>query len=141
MNNTATQTKHTPGPGIICYKCNGTGYIDGFAHVANGRCFQCMGSGRLPEAKKKNIGYSRAFVKQFMQPGFFPEDQSGLKKVKCIGFEGHETAEKWLMINCGDYYLGQPVCRASGWYKIPVADFSEFAKHYKKAFKDDLTKQ
>lgn len=28
-----------------CSKCDGCGYINGFSHIAQGRCFLCAGSG------------------------------------------------------------------------------------------------
>lgn len=119
-----------------CYKCEGKGHIEGFSHVANGRCFLCGGSGELSEAKKQNVGFARSFVLNFRQSGFFPESLSAAK-VHRIGGE-HETAEEWVMEDSGFYYLGKPVCRASGWYKIPKADWSEFTKYYLKAFKVQL---
>lgn len=30
-----------------CSKCDGRGYINGFSHIANGRCFLCTGSGTM----------------------------------------------------------------------------------------------
>ena len=30
-----------------CGKCNGTGFISAFSSYANGRCFQCNGSGKI----------------------------------------------------------------------------------------------
>lgn len=40
-----------------CWKCGGTGYIHGFEHVENGRCFACYSSSRLGlmERKVRNI--------------------------------------------------------------------------------------
>src|SRR5689334_10671717 len=118
-----------------CYKCKGTGFISSFSHVSEGRCFCCNGSGSIPDAKKKNLGYSKAFIGEYLQRGFFPEDQSGMEKIKCIGMEGHLTAEIWILKDADFFYIGQPVCRASLWYKIPLASFPEFLIHYIKAFK------
>lgn len=38
-----------------CGKCSGTGFINAFSNYANGRCFQCDGSGKiaLSELEKK----------------------------------------------------------------------------------------
>jgi hypothetical protein len=38
-----------------CGKCNGTGYIPGFAHVAEGVCFDCMGLGKWFIVKKEKV--------------------------------------------------------------------------------------
>lgn len=35
-----------------CWKCNGTGVIPAFRHVANGCCFACDGTGRVKAAKE-----------------------------------------------------------------------------------------
>lgn len=35
-------TKTTKG---TCARCDGTGFIESYAHVHNGRCFGCMGTG------------------------------------------------------------------------------------------------
>jgi hypothetical protein len=120
---------------IECYRCNGKGFIPGFEHVANGRCFLCMGSGKLDAKKMKNVSYSRSFINKFYMMGSnFPEDQSNMVKIKCISNEGHATAEEWILSE-GDFILiGQPVCRSS-WYKIPKSEWSEFIKHYAKVYK------
>ena len=34
-----------------CPKCNGTGHLTAFAHIANGDCFMCGGTGRVEAAK------------------------------------------------------------------------------------------
>jgi hypothetical protein len=39
-----------------CWKCDGTGYLDGFAHVANGACFTCKGTGRVSAAVAEDAG-------------------------------------------------------------------------------------
>lgn len=31
-----------------CFKCTGRGQFDAYKHLANGRCFQCGGTGRMP---------------------------------------------------------------------------------------------
>lgn len=121
-----------------CYKCNGTGYLPGFAHVAQGVCFDCKGSGKRPDSAKKNIGYSRHFVEGFSGKGFFPEDQSNIVTVVAIGFIGHPTAEERIMTDGEFMYIGQPICRSSIWYKVPNADWQEFLNHYHKAYKRNL---
>ena len=121
-----------------CYRCHGTGLIPGFWHIANGRCFRCMGSGELPERAKNNIGYSREILKTYMQDGFFPEDQSGMTKVTCIGNQGHATAEKWILKEGKFYYIGKPVCRASGWEKVPENEMPDFLMHYNKVYKTSI---
>lgn len=32
-----------------CTRCNGIKYIEKFAHIMNGRCFHCLGTGEEPE--------------------------------------------------------------------------------------------
>jgi hypothetical protein len=139
---------------MICYKCNGTGYLQGFEHVANGVCFDCKGSGIRPEFAKKNIGYSRALVQSFQGEGdnnnmidngygklvpdpYFPKYVIP-STWEVIGNDGHPTAEQRVMLWAGFYYIGQPVCRSSTWYKVPPEQWAEFKKHYKKAFKIEI---
>lgn len=41
-----------------CTRCNGLGYIGKYAHIMDGRCFHCLGTGKEPEneyATKKEI--------------------------------------------------------------------------------------
>ncbi len=42
-----------------CFKCGGAGKIRGFEHVANGDCFQCVGTGRLM-TRQERIALARA---------------------------------------------------------------------------------
>ncbi len=35
---------------VNCPKCNGTGHLTAFAHIANGDCFMCGGTGRVNAA-------------------------------------------------------------------------------------------
>lgn len=124
---------------IKCTKCNGTGYIDGFMHVANGECFDCHGSGFLPEPKKTTLKFSIAFINQYQQKGFFPEDTTQMIKDVAISSIGHATAEQWLLHDSEYYYIGKPVCRASGWYKIPKSDIVDFLKNYNHAYKHNIS--
>ena len=39
-------------PNFPCFKCNGSGQVNAFSHIANGVCFQCGGTGKLSAAKK-----------------------------------------------------------------------------------------
>lgn len=140
---------------MICYKCNGTGYLQGFAHVAQGVCFDCKGTGKRPDRAKNNIGYSKAFIKGFQgQPNpdiiltdhmgckyadpFFPRTVQP-KEWEVIKFPGHTSAEYRAMFWDGFYYVGQPVCRSSEWYKVPPDQWEEFKKHYLKATKTPIT--
>lgn len=118
-----------------CYKCHGTGIIQGFMHVRGGICFECNGTGVLPDIKRKAVGYSKEFIKSFAGSSFFPEDQTGMNKLVCLSFEGHPTAEQWLMCDGNFFYIGQPVCRSSTWWKVPVELFGEFRNHYNKVYK------
>lgn len=118
-----------------CSKCDGCGILKHYTHIASGRCFMCGGSGTIPETKKNTKSYSEAFLKQYAQPGFFPEDQSSMVKVKCIGFEGHPTAERWIMMDEDSIYIGQPVCMSSDWYKISLSEFHSFVPHFEKVKK------
>jgi hypothetical protein len=120
---------------LTCPKCNGTGTIIGFSHVSAGRCFRCNGAGSIPEPKRMTIGYARAFVEQYAGAGFFPEDQSSMTRIVRLSTEDHPTAEKWLMRDASHFYVGQPVCRSSIWYKVPESEFEAFLKHYNKGYK------
>lgn len=132
---------------IICYRCDGKGNLPGFSHVANGVCFRCNGSGSLPAKASKNKGFSVAFIADFAGStykgtefnidGFFP-NHLPLSIVSVIGFEGHLTAERQLLKDDNAYYIGQPVCRSSTWWRVPMDQWSEFKKHYLKVYKQQL---
>ena len=120
---------------VKCGKCRGTGYIPGFAHVSEGVCFDCRGSGVLVEKQKGTVKFSRAFISEYRQSGYCPELTSNTKKILCFEWEGHATAEKWVMRKNGAYIIGQPICRASGWFVIPAPEMDEFLRHYNKVNK------
>lgn len=80
------------------------------------------------------ITIARKFVKQYAGTGFFPEDQSDMTRLVRMS-EKHPTAEKWLLQDDDFFYIGQPVCRSSIWYKVPASDFAEFMRHYNVAYK------
>lgn len=131
-----------------CSKCEGTGFISGLAHVDKGKCWMCAGTGSLPESKSKTVTYARSFIDQFKQSGFFPytrfacRKQDGLaeaamEKVQRIGAE-HPTAERWIMTDGGAYYIGQPVCRSSDWYKLPIDALEDFSRYYSKVYKHNI---
>ena len=123
---------------VKCGKCRGTGVIPGFYHVSEGVCFDCRGAGVLVEKKQGTVKYSRAFINEYRQRGYCPEADISTEKIVCIECEGHPTAEKWVMRKNGSYIIGQPVCRASGWYIIPVFAMPEFLKHYNKVNKTTI---
>jgi hypothetical protein len=118
-----------------CTKCNGTGKIKAFTHICGGDCFQCNGSGFLPESKKHTMGYSKAFVKQYAGNGYFPKNQDRMVKLSAIAHIGHPTAEMQLLKEGSNYYIGQPICRSSTWFKVPNVDFELFVYHYNKTHK------
>jgi hypothetical protein len=31
---------------MVCYRCNGTGYVAAYAHIEGGACYGCEGTGR-----------------------------------------------------------------------------------------------
>ena len=137
---------------ITCYKCTGTGYLPGFAHVAQGVCFDCKGTGKRPASSKNNKGYSRAFINSLMgQPDndnliddgngqlkadpYFPLNKSGMRLLEIISNIGHPTAECQVLVRDGIYYVGQPVCRSSTWWRVPADQWEEFKKHFNKCHK------
>lgn len=117
---------------VKCPKCYGTGNLPGFAHVANGVCFQCRGTGKINEPKNGGITYSRAFINQYLQKGFFPAGLSYIPAIQILSNPGHATAEQRLLLIGNEYYIGQPICRGSIWYRIPTNDFDTFKKHWNK---------
>jgi hypothetical protein len=120
-----------------CGKCDGEGIIQGFSHVRGGICFQCNGTGVVPDPKKGTVSHSKMFVNQFLNNTFFPEDQTGMEIVKRLKYPG-ETAEKDVLKDDTFFYVGQPVCRSSTWWKIPHSQFTEFAEHYMKSYKENI---
>ena len=58
MPNTATQT-------AACAKCHGTGFVAAYAHIKNGVCFDCDGTGQVavlpsPSAVKSRLRWAAA---------------------------------------------------------------------------------
>jgi hypothetical protein len=41
---------------VECNKCLGKGRIDAFAHIANGECFACGGTGKVEPKSKVEVG-------------------------------------------------------------------------------------
>ena len=120
---------------VKCNKCNGKGHIPGFSHVNQGRCFDCNGAGILPEPKKSTVKYSVSFCLQFYKRGSFEKDHTVMQKIACIAFQGHPTAEEWILADKDFYYIWQPVCRTYSWYEVPKGTFEEFLTNYDKAFR------
>ena len=94
-----------------CSKCSGKGIINSFYYISNGVCFDCMGSGIL-------------------QDGYF--NGEGKVEVKKIANENHETAIEMLMEDNDYYYIGQPICQGSTWFKFPKNIKEDFISFYKK---------
>jgi len=114
-----------------CSKCNGTGFIGGFSHISEGVCFDCMGSGVLAKGKKHTVKYAVSYVRQFLQDGYF----NGIDKVEVKKIENkyHKTAVTMLMEDSNFYYIGQPICGGSTWFKFPKEVYSDFVGFYKKS--------
>jgi hypothetical protein len=113
---------------LNCSKCNGTGFIGGFSHVDEGKCFDCGGAGTLV-GKEHTKNYSVEWVRQYFGEGFFKGD--GKVKVKSLRDEG-ETSEWMAMMDDDFYYIGQPVCGGSIHFKFPKDKGKEFVSHFKK---------
>ena len=128
-------TKQKERPTVKCNKCNGTGNIQGFSHISGGLCFDCNGAGILAAPKKSTVKYSVSYCLPFAGPGFFPAEYQHMEKILCIGFNGHPTAEQWILKDEEFYYIGQPVCRSSTWWKVPKDTFIEFLENYDKAWR------
>jgi hypothetical protein len=126
---------------IDCFECHGTGIKNHYMHIANGVCFKCKGTGKLKKAAEKSISFANRFILQYdgKQPGmvdcYFPADQSKMTVVQIIGNHGHATAEWKVMKDDLFFYVGQPICRGSRWYKIPAENFMEFVKYFNRAYK------
>jgi len=74
---TGGEALHNPRPGMTttttceCPKCNGTGKLHHFSHVANGDCFACFGTGRLNLKSDPKNGTPMASLVVFMRSGEF----------------------------------------------------------------------
>lgn len=99
----------------------------------------CNGAGIVPEAKKRNMGYSRSYIHAFSGSGYFPTAEVKATEWSAIAHIGHPTAEQRVMQFNGHYYIGQPVCRSSTWWKIPISEWADFKLHFNKVFKKSLT--
>jgi len=131
---------------MICPRCGGKGFIEGFSHVNQGRCFSCNGSGSLPDTKKHTKAYAQAFIDQYgdrvqQESGadcFFPKYAiENATKLYSVYGEG-ETWEFAVMKDETHYYVGQPVCRSSVWWKVPIDQWIDFVKYIFKAKKIEL---
>ena len=47
LNHMMTNTNTTAADLVACNKCDGSGYIRAFDHIAAGRCFACGGAGKV----------------------------------------------------------------------------------------------
>lgn len=123
---------------IKCYRCSGTGKLNHFSHIADGVCFRCKGSGILGHRSINSKGYSECFVADFFgvnlfpNEPYFPADQSKMTVLEVFCNIGHPTAEYKVMKDNEFYYVGQPICRGSSWYAIPIDRWEEFKKHWNK---------
>tara|TARA_R110000824_G_scaffold221219_1_gene408336 strand:- start:695 stop:1138 length:444 start_codon:yes stop_codon:yes gene_type:complete len=57
-----TNTNTTAADLVACNKCDGSGYIRAFGHIAGGRCFACGGAGKV-EARAPRREAVKATVK------------------------------------------------------------------------------
>ena len=127
-----------------CSKCQGTGFLPHYAHIADGVCFDCMGCGwrgimAVHNVQKKEKLTGRPYVQQFLVNGNYSEIfAKDVENIKAVGWTGHATAEQWLAKKDGIYYLHQPVCKANSWYAVPEKEFNKFQKQFKKAFNRDI---
>ena len=110
---------------LDCPKCRGDGFIPGFAHISEGICFQCKGSGKITY-RPTSITFAETFVRQYMQDGYFHKDDN-MELVSVLDWGG-QTAELQLLKDNKFYYIGQPVCHASSWYKVLSSEWDGFCK-------------
>ena len=118
-----------------CSKCNGTGYLPQFSYYAEGVCFDCLGAGFTSfetsvevNAKKTDRQKLEEYSTTKINGERFTFD--GLTKVKCIGLEGHKTAEHWLLEDEDYFYVGQPDCQTYVDYRFPKVEFERFKQLY-----------
>lgn len=120
----------TQAESIVCNRCKGEGFIMGFAHVNQGRCFSCNGKGSIPKPRKATIKYSLAFISQY---GIKYADKNKMTCVHRLSAE-HPTASLWLLTDGENMYIAQPDCQnyEEGLrcdYAVPTSIYPEF-KHY-----------
>lgn len=135
-----------------CIKCEGTGILEAFAHIAAGVCFACVGTGNIPPSKKHTLSFAKAFIYQFDADdpivrkedldaggdGFFPKYLTAVKLYAYAHL--NSTAEMQVLLDDNFYYVGQPICRSSIWFKIPIDSWVDFKKYYQKVYRVSLEK-
>lgn len=78
------------------------------------------------------------FCNKFYHIDRFPQGFTNVTALAVLGNVGHPTTEERLLLVDGHYYIGQPVCRGCGWYKVPAIEWEQFKVCFIKAYKFSL---
>ncbi len=116
---------------IPCIRCNGRKFMSEFEHVNLGRCFLCNGTGFITKKQlDAKINPFQGQIDKYDQKGFPPENLlDTCKKVLCLSFDGHATAQEWLLFDGENFIKCQPICRSSTWSIIPKNEILEYYKN------------
>ena len=84
-----------------CWKCDGTGYINGYAHIDGGRCWLCGGTG-IHEShwKEYTPEYAQKLADRRLKKALAKAGERNAKFLKAQGFS--EDGKTWVV--CGDTY-------------------------------------
>jgi len=122
-----------------CGKCSGTGFLAVFAYYAEGVCFDCMGSGYTTHEANIKLNKKRTPGEKIREFNLYWQKRSvgfaTLKKIRCFAWEGHKTAQHWILEDAHNMYLGQPDCQNGVDYQVPKEKWEEFKLNYMKVFK------
>lgn len=116
---------------VKCYKCDGTGQINAFGHVANGVCFACKGAGTLMvdlENTKGTLGADFVTKCEFILNANH-ETFEGLSYARL--FKAREFAHTYVMAKGARDAYGDTVY--SAWF-----EFGE--PHFQRAQEEKLAK-
>lgn len=112
-----------------CYKCDGSGKILGFSHVAAGTCFACGGSGerfgRLPKGHVPCQDCREVTPKQYQETLFIQVRESlpgigrisrGSEIVVCVGCAAERQANKdaKAALYCAHPRCHRPLAKCDG---------------------------
>jgi DnaJ-class molecular chaperone len=83
-----------------CPKCNGTGYLSSFAHIANGACFGCHGTGKV-EVSEQTATAIAASVKPSKEVALDGYGKATISR-DAVGFTAClSRGQAWFSIHAG----------------------------------------
>ncbi len=85
---------------VKCGKCQGTGYVRGFEHYANGVCFECQGR------KYRDVSLATIAANRKPRAEVIRSIKATLDRVKNLIAEGDEYGDDFFHYHNDDYFMG-----------------------------------